>query len=172
MENLKSHYCVIYTQVLKQWSVTEIIRRALPEGQGEVFYPCVELWWHGANKTKFRPLFPGYVFIRSDMEIARLHDLIRKSRREILSFMKELHISEKRESGEDVPGEASVIDLDDDEAKLFDLLLGFQFDEELERRRLEAEKEGKLYIPPGIAGNEEDQDKADTEEKQGKTDVI
>ena len=39
----KSRYCVLFTQVLKQWDVTETIRRALPQGRGTVFYSCTEL---------------------------------------------------------------------------------------------------------------------------------
>ena len=144
----KNHYVVLYTRLLKQWNVTETLRGALPEGKGEVFYPCVEFWWHGENRTKYKALFPGYVFIRSDMEPAELHDMIRRQRKEILSFVKELSISEKRLAGEDAFGSDGIIDLNEDEAEFFDMLLGFQFDADLDRRNEEAEKAGKLYIAP------------------------
>lgn len=32
-------YCVLYTQVLKQWEVYEVIRKALPEGGGRYSIP-------------------------------------------------------------------------------------------------------------------------------------
>lgn len=89
-------YCVLYTQVLKQWEVYEVIRKSLPEGRGTVFYPCVELWWNDTVDTVIRPLFPGYVFIRSDMGRAELHDLIVRRKRDILSFMKELKLTEQK----------------------------------------------------------------------------
>lgn len=145
------HYCVLFTQTLKQWEVTETIGRALSDGKGEVFYPVVELWWHGLNKTRYRPLFPGYVFIRSEMGIAELHELIRQNRRDILSFVKELHISEKRMAGENVfkdnisadrGGELELLDLTDDEAEFLDCLLGFEYDDDYARRREIAEEEG------------------------------
>lgn len=145
----KSNYCVLYTQSLKQWEVTEIMKRELPEGKGEVFYPCVELWWHGIKKTKYRPLFPGYVFIRSEMKAAKLHEIIRRNRRNILSFVKELRASEMRAVGEDAfdGTESDIIDLSDEEAAFFDCLLGFSFDADLDQRREEAGEEGKLYKP-------------------------
>lgn len=148
MHEAKNHYVVLFTQYLKQWNVTETLRRALPEGNGEVFYPCVELWWHGENRTRYRPLFPGYVFIRSEMETADLHDLIRRERRGILSFVRELGISEKRLGGEDAFGNDGIIDLTDEEAEFFDLLLGFRFDADLDRRKEEAWKTGKFYLAP------------------------
>lgn len=145
----KSHYCVLYTQGLKQWEVTETMKRELPEGKGEVFYPCVEFWWHGMKKTKYRPLFSGYVFIRSEMEAVALHEIIRRNRRNILSFVRELRARERQAAGEDAfdGTESDIIDLSDEEAAFFDCLLGFTFDADLDKRREEAEKEGKLYKP-------------------------
>lgn len=124
-------YCVLYTQVLKQWEVYEVIRKSLPEGRGTVFYPCVELWWNDTVNTIIRPLFPGYVFIRSDMERAELHDLIIRRRRDILSFVKELKLSEQKNAG-GVPAEmddALLIDLRKDEAEFLDFMLNFQYEE-------------------------------------------
>lgn len=144
----KVHYCVLYTQVLKQWKVSEMIQRALPDGKGEVFYPCRELWWHGRGETVFRPLFPGYVFIRSKMDRAELHELIARTRREILFFVKELDASARRAAGEDASyDDLGIIALTDEEAEFFDFLLGFVFDADLDRRREEAATEGQLYKP-------------------------
>lgn len=135
------HYCVLYTQTLKQWTVAEMIRKSLPEGRGTVFYPCTELWWHGTGGTVIRPLFPGYVFIRSDMEVAELHEIIRKRRGDILSFIKELGISERKISGESAFGEGAadngedsktggcLIDLKDDEAEFLDFMLNFRYED-------------------------------------------
>lgn len=125
-------YCVLYTQVLKQWEVYEVIRKSLPEGRGTVFYPCVELWWNDTVNTVIRPLFPGYVFIRSDMGRAELHDLIMRRRRDILSFVKELKLSELKGAG-GVPGdmdETLLIDLSEEEAEFLDFMLNFRYEEE------------------------------------------
>lgn len=128
----KYSYCVLYTQVLKQWEVCEVIRKSLPEGRGTVFYPCVELWWNDTVDTVIRPLFPGYVFIRSDMGRAELHDLIVRRRKDILSFVKELKLSEQKNAG-GVPvdmDDALLIDLKEDEAEFLDFMLNFKYRED------------------------------------------
>ena len=92
----KANYVVLFTQSVRQWQVTEVIRRNLPGDCGVVFYPCVELWIRSLDRRVIEPMFPGYVFIRSDMTRRELHGVIGEHRREILSFIKELKISEDR----------------------------------------------------------------------------
>lgn len=98
-----------------------------------MFYPCVELWWNGLEENVIKPLFPGYIFIRSDMEPAELHDLVRKHRGEVLSFVKELHLAEKKAAGEDPFAERgkepAVFDLSDDEAEFLDFMLNFRYED-------------------------------------------
>ncbi len=122
-------YCVIFTQTLKQWNTTEAFKRALPEDRGTVFYPCVELWMGSLGRTVIEPLFPGYVFIRSDMDRKEVHEFIRKNRRELLSFVKELWVSEKRGAGEYAFDDNDLmIDLTDDEAAFLDFMFGFSYE--------------------------------------------
>ncbi len=126
-----SHYCVLYTQTLKQWEVTTVLKKKLPEGRGTVFYPCIELWRHDRKATEIRALFPGYLFIRSDMEPEELHHFIGEHRRDVSSFIKELRISEKKISGGDAAERADEIgaykyvrmDLKEDEIEFLDFLL-------------------------------------------------
>ena len=139
-------YCVLYTKVLKQWEVYEVIRKSLPEGRGTVFYPCVELWWNDTVNTVIRPLFPGYVFIRSDMGRAELHDLIMRRRWDILSFVKELKLAEQKNAG-GVPvdmDDTLLIDLSEDEAEFLDFMLNFRYEEETAESR--EERSGKRKI--------------------------
>lgn len=126
----KTRYYVLFTQTLKQWDVTEAIRKTLPEGRGIVFYPCVELWMGSLGQTVVEPLFPGYVFIRSDMDQYEMHDFIKNRRSEVLSFIKELCISEKIIAGEPAVDreEDTLSDLNDDEAELLDFMLGFRME--------------------------------------------
>lgn len=127
----KVRYCVLFTQTLKQWEVTEVIKKRLPEDRGTVFYPCAELWMGSLGTTVIEPLFPGYVFIRSDMTWSELHDFIRGRRGEVLSFLKELCITQERIIGENVFGEEDVLtDLSDEEAELLDFMLGFHYEED------------------------------------------
>lgn len=126
----RTRYCVLFTQTLKQWDVAESIKRTLPEGHGTVFYPCVELWMGSLGQTVVEPLFPGYVFVRSDMSQHELHDFIRNRRREVLAFIKELRISERKTAGEAAVdgGEDILVDLSDEEAELLDFMLGFRLE--------------------------------------------
>lgn len=127
----QSHYCVLYTQTLKQWEVTTVLKKKLPEGRGTVFYPCIELWRHDKKETEIRALFPGYLFIRSDMEPEELHHFIGEHRRDVSSFIKELRISEKKISGGDAAEQADEaneyqyirMDLKEDEKAFLDFLL-------------------------------------------------
>lgn len=129
----KTHYCVLYVRVAKQHKVADAIREMLPEDRGVVFYPCTELWWHGKEETVVRPLFPGYLFIRSDMSAGELFDLVRSSRREeISSFIRTLNIDlkgrrktagEKADASKDEEGR--LFDLSDSETEFLDFLLNF-----------------------------------------------
>lgn len=153
MENgSKMRYYVLFTQTLKQWNVTETIRKTLPEGRGTAFYPCVELWMGSLGQTVVEALFPGYVFIRSDLKPYEMHDFLRDCRKEISTFIKELHISERRTGGEaDADAEdIALTDLNDAEAELLDFMLGFRM-EGVKRQYLEEEK--------GAEGNETDRGK-------------
>lgn len=156
-------YCVLYAQVLKQWEVYEVIRKSLPEGRGTVFYPCVELWWNDTVNTVIRPLFPGYVFIRSDMGRAELHDLIVTRKRDILSFVKELKLAEQKNAGgvsADMD-DALLIDLSEDEAEFLDFMLNFRYE-------IDTGKEGLEGIS-AIAGRpEEGMPVVPQEENRGK----
>lgn len=126
-----SHYCVLYTQTLKQWEVTTVLKKKLPEGRGTVFYPCIELWRHDRKATEIRALFPGYLFVRSDMEPEELHHFIGEHRRDVSSFIKELRISEKKISGGDAAEKTDEVneyqyirmDLKEDEKAFLDFLL-------------------------------------------------
>lgn len=91
------------------------------------------------GQTVVEPLFPGYVFIRSDMGRKELHGFIKSHKDEIGSFVKELWRGEKLAAGEDVFDSAqdSFADLNDDEAKLLDFMMGFQY-------CVEAGKGGKI----------------------------
>lgn len=128
------YYCVLYTGVLKQEEVSRILKRDLPDKRGTVFYPCVETWRRDEERIEVRPLFPGYIFIYSDMKAFDLHDYIRKYRYELSAILKELHWSQKRRAGEEASdfftGETSndedslrLADLSEKESEFLDFML-------------------------------------------------
>ncbi|MCR5685710.1 MAG: hypothetical protein K6G81_09895 [Lachnospiraceae bacterium] len=123
------HYCVLQTRIAKQWEVTKMLSEALPEGRGEIFYPCVELWMNGRESTVIKPLFPGYLFVRSDLGLTQLHELIRAHKPYVESFIKELHLSTRKATGdygdyvEAADRSFTLIDLSDEEAQFLDFVL-------------------------------------------------
>lgn len=96
-------YIVLYTNVLKQAEVCSTLKKALPGNRGMVFYPCMECYRRDAGgKMEIRPIFPGYIFIRSDMEDVELHDFIRNNRCRLIAFIRELGLSQRKAAGGEV----------------------------------------------------------------------
>lgn len=147
-------YCVLYTTVMKQERLLKLLKKRLPEERGVAFAPMMESYRRDGGKTlELKPLFPGYIFIRSDMKAGELHAFIQKYRPEFMSYIKELWLSEKLASGEigsesrssrrkqaeidsssgetgtdsepPDPFDMKISDLTDEEARYLDLLLDF-----------------------------------------------
>ena len=133
----KNHYCVLYTSAVKQAKLEEAIKKTLPEGKGIVFYPCMECWRRDSGKCEVKALFPGYIFIRSDMDALEIHEYVKEYRGKLGAFIRELGLSEKYASGngifggcgseEDRDGEKEdgyrLTDLTEEEAEFMDFLL-------------------------------------------------
>lgn len=99
----KYHYCVLYTNILRQADVCAVLKKALPGNRGTVFYPCMECYRRDiGGKITIQPVFPGYIFVRSDMEGLELHEFIRDNRGGIMAFVRELKLSQRKAAGEDV----------------------------------------------------------------------
>ncbi len=99
----KSRYFVLHTSALKQAEVRCVLKKALPGNRGTVFYPCMECYRRDAGgKTQIRPIFPGYIFIRTDMGNVQLHEFIKKNRAGLTAFVRELGISQRKAAGEEI----------------------------------------------------------------------
>ena len=118
----KIYYSVLYVQTLKQKKVTNMLRQNMPDGKGTVFYPCTELWLNGLDKYVIRPLFPGYIFIRSTLDKLELHKLVKESSAEINAYVKKL--SKQTLLDDYVHNE--IHDFSEDESAFLDLLLSFK----------------------------------------------
>ena len=120
------NYCVLYTHVLKQERLKKILKRDMPEGRGTVFYPCVETYRRDrGGEIEIRALFPGYVFIRSDMKTTELHEFVRSHSREMQSYIRELRFSEALLSDDPYYEEDYMVsDLTEKETEFMDFLLG------------------------------------------------
>lgn len=129
----KYRYCVLYTQVLKQERLRDILKMRLPEDRGTVFYPCMEVYRRGTagKRNEIVPIFPGYVFIRSDMGADELHRFIEKYRGELGTYIREISRSERKAvdelssgEGENAEDDYMLSDLQEEEAAFMDFLLG------------------------------------------------
>ena len=119
----KIHYSVVYVQALKQKKVTDMLRQNMPDGKGTVFYPCTELWMNGSDKYVIRPLFPGYIFIRSTLDKLQLHQLVKGSSAEINAYVKSL----SKETIYEDYSNSDIYDFSDEEASFLDFLLSFKY---------------------------------------------
>lgn len=111
----KFHYCVLFTQAAKQEKLKIALGNAFPKDRGMVFIPSMEWWRRGKNEMQLKRLFPGYVFIRSDMGVCEMHEFIRAHRSDVCTFIKELGMYEKRVFGE------NILDDNGDDYELKDL---------------------------------------------------
>ena len=124
----KFRYCVLYIQERRQQRLKEIIERHIPKDRGEVFCPYMEYYRRGEKKIKIRAIFPGYVFIYSDMNILEIHELLKQHWREINMPMRELALRERQIAEPDFLHRQSenvefdLSDLNSQEEKFLDFL--------------------------------------------------
>lgn len=140
----KYHYCVLYTQVLKQERLRDILKMRLPEDRGTVFYPCMEVYRRGTagKRNEIVPMFPGYIFIRSDMGGEEIHRFIESHRGELGTYIREISRSERKAADElsfgedgDTARDYTLSDLGEEESAFMDFLLGV--DAEAEQNTME-----------------------------------
>ncbi|MBR1635973.1 MAG: hypothetical protein IJ682_13065 [Lachnospiraceae bacterium] len=131
----RRNYCVLYTPSLEEDKVRKIMRKTLPEGRGILFSPCMETYfWDAKEKRgdiKLKAIFPGYLFILSDMTSIELHGYIQKYRQEFISYVRELGFNEHKmmtrlyywKDSENKDFEYSISDLGEKESRFIDYLL-------------------------------------------------
>ena len=94
MDKQKKHrYCILYIPEGEQQKLVNILKKYIPTGRGEAFYPCMEYYRRDVKKVMVKPIFPGYVFLYTDLNIKEVHSLIRERRAEIGSGMRELALA-------------------------------------------------------------------------------
>lgn len=126
------HYNILFTTVARQDDLCKLIRKSIPDGRGTVFCPMMETYRRDAGKSLvLKPMFPGYVFIRSDLKVNEFHDIILAHRNDIMTYIGELAISRRKVSGEYgehtvyEDGDIVIPDLDEKETEFLDVLLDF-----------------------------------------------
>ncbi|MBO4395587.1 MAG: hypothetical protein J5819_04510 [Eubacterium sp.] len=92
---MPKHYSVLYTQVAKQDALKDLINKHLPKTRGSAFIPLMEYYRRSKKSIEYVAMFPGYVFVYSDLGIMELHRLLRDHREEIPGGVRELNLREK-----------------------------------------------------------------------------
>ena len=122
-------YCILYIQEAEHQKLINIIRKHMPKERGEVFYPCMEYYRRDVKAVKVKPIFPGYVFLYTDLNIKEVHNMIRDHRAEINSGMRELALAKEWMADKnfliskaDDDKLYDLSDVDEEEAKFLDYL--------------------------------------------------
>lgn len=124
MENQEFHYSVLFTRTEKQSMAGNILSEAFPEERGKIFLPMREYYRRDRKENDTKPMFPGYLFVYSDMDRRELHEFLRSQQKKMPAFIKELGLPEKGFS-EEPEGESGdgMADLTEEESRFLDLVL-------------------------------------------------
>ena len=165
-------YYILDTTVDKQVVLRSSLMRTLPSDHGVVFYPCMEAYRRDAGgKIVVKALFPGYMFIRSDLDLVTMHEFIAKNRFFVSAIIRELGLGERKAAGEQTQLIGDSMDFDfrlddvsEEESRFLDFLLGIdesggnlskEADEQVKRRNLPTQgilrmsygyREGNRYV--------------------------
>ena len=128
MAEKKFGYRILYIQDGARNKLMNLLKRHLPKGRGEAFYPCMEYYRRGDKEVKIRPMFPGYVFLYTDLNMKEVHSLIWFHRQELFASTRELALAQERASDIGVLLKADnheifeLSDVSSDEAEFLDPL--------------------------------------------------
>lgn len=86
------HYSVLFVRTEKQSEVCRILSEAFPMEHGRIFLPMLEYYRRDRREKDVKPLFPGYLFVCSDLDKAGLHRFLAVQGRKVSSFIKELGV--------------------------------------------------------------------------------
>lgn len=122
-------YSVLYIPDTEQHKLKSTIEKRLPKGRGEAFIPRMEMYRRGEKEIKEITIFPGYVFLYTDMDIREVHEMLKDCRAELNFILRELALQERRASdreflyGETEDGALlELSDLDEEETEFLDIL--------------------------------------------------
>ena len=146
------NYHIIFTNTGKQKALQSVLSRALPEETGRVFIPMREYWVRKEQTVEQKPLFPGYIIFRTDMDRRSLHEFVKYNRRDIQTFVRELENRTLLDSGMDVTAvypedpELEITDVSAEEKELLDNVLD---EDGVWRMSRGCKRDGKFIVPEG-----------------------
>ncbi len=95
-------YSVLFTRTEKQNELLNVLQEAFPKDRGRIFAPRLEYWVRKIKAIGIKPLFPGYIFIYTDMTRQELHEFIWEGKMGIMTFVRELSLATAKDAGDNV----------------------------------------------------------------------
>ena len=124
MEKQGCHYSVLFTRTEKQSEMQKALSAVFPEGRGKIFLPMREYYRRDKKENDLKPLFPGYLFVYSDMGRKELHEFLLEHRVKVASFLKELgRYGQELPEGQEASKEDTAADLTEEESRFLDTVL-------------------------------------------------
>lgn len=120
-------YCVLYVRDTGLDKVAKLVNSHIPEGRGVAFSPKMEYYRRSNKKIQIKSVYPGYLFIYSDLNVSEIHQLIRNIAPEITEYIREIGMKEKIMMDEEYfyGEDGDIFDLTDisqEEAEFLDFL--------------------------------------------------
>ena len=129
MGSQRYHYSVLFTRTEKQSVMQKALSGVFPESRGKIFLPMREYYRRDRKENFIKPLFPGYLFVYSDMGREELHEFLSSHRVKVASFLKELGLQGKSSPRKNLPETAGaaykegLADLTEEESSFLNAVL-------------------------------------------------
>lgn len=121
------HYSVLFVRTEKQSEIARVLSEQFPRERGKVFLPMWEYWRRDKKEIALKALFPGYIFLKTDMEIDELRVFLRTFSHWLNTYIRQLGFDKEKASqdqgGEEYITDFKLLDLTDEEAHYLDLML-------------------------------------------------
>lgn len=124
MENQGYHYSVLFTRTEKQTEMQKVLSGEFPKSRGKIFLPMREYYRRDKKENDLKPLFPGYLFVYSDMCKKELYEFLLAHRVKVASFLKELgRYGQDLQESQEASLEDTTTDLTKEESSFLDTVL-------------------------------------------------
>ena len=121
------HYSVLFVRTEKQSEIAGVLSEQFPRERGKVFLPMWEYWRRDKREIALKALFPGYIFLKTDMEVDELRAFLRTFSRWLNTYIRQLGFDKEKasqeQSGDEYITDFKLLDLTDEEAHYLDLML-------------------------------------------------
>lgn len=150
------HYSILFVPTDKQTEVLKVFELFFPKERGSAFAPMREHWRRDRKEIEKRLIFPGYIFVCTDMNRLELHEFVKTHRIVADTYIKELVLHAPLMTGVTPTceeNECLLGDLTEEESSFFEEMLD---DDGILKMSVGYMQDGWAVITSGpLAGREE-----------------